>query len=129
MSANNIEEPADSEVAHTAIHACIRLANLWQLTDDQLNTLTNAQIDTDLEACAQPESFNLADDSLVRISHLLNIHAALRQLFSGESAYGWVHRPNSSKIFGGQTALSVMLSGDIEDLELVDRYLQGQTQS
>ena len=108
------------------MRACINLANIWHLTDDQFNALVNAHLGTDLEAWNSRESVELADDSLIRISHLLNIHAALRKLFSGDSAYSWLKKPNSNPLFGGKSALSIMLAGGLSEIEKVDHYLQSQ---
>lgn len=120
------EQILDPAVVNSAIKASINLANRWDLSDDQFNTLVNAHIGTDYEAWISRDTVQLADDSLIRMSHLLNIHAALRTLFSGDSAYSWLKKPNSNPLFGGKSALSIMLSGGLSELEKVDQYLQLQ---
>ena len=51
--------------------------------------------------------------------------ATLRLLFSDPArGYLWVRAPNAA--FGGQSALEVMLGGQITDLMRVRRYLDAQ---
>lgn len=123
---SELDQELDIKVVNSAVTACIRLANLWKLSEDEFNTLVNAHLGTDLEAWNTKESVVLADDSLIRMSHLLNIHVALRTLFSGDSAYTWLQKPNSNPLFGGKSALSFILAGGLSELEKVDHYLQSQ---
>lgn len=56
----------------------------------------------------------------VRISHLLNIHAALRTLFSNEdNVYGFMSRTNNNTFFNGRSPISIIVSGRLSDLEEV----------
>ena len=41
------------------------------------------------------------------------------------AADAWVRQPNTAAPFGGQTALTRMLAGNVSDLNLVRRYLDG----
>ena len=123
---DKLDQELEIKAVNSAVKACIRLANLWKLSEDEFNTLVNAHLGTDLDAWNSRESVELADDSLMRMSHLLNIHVALRTLFSGDSAYTWLQEPNSNPIFGGKSALSLMLAGGLSELEKVDHFLQSQ---
>lgn len=56
----------------------------------------------------------------VRISHLLNIHAALRTLFSNENnVYGFMSRTNNNTFFNGRSPISIIASGRLSDLQEV----------
>ena len=49
----------------------------------------------------------------------------VRLLFKESSrGYGWIKRPND--VFGGRSALNIMLGGQLTDLMRVRRYLDAQ---
>ena len=59
-----------------------------------------------------------------RISYILGIYKALEILLPDEKAADeWVRRPNTAALFGGQSALDRMLSGQVADLFVVRQYL------
>ena len=67
----------------------------------------------------------LPHDTARRLAYLMGIHKALRLLFKApERGYHWVRKPNLA--FGGQSALTRMLAGDVTDLAAVRRYLDGE---
>ena len=56
----------------------------------------------------------------VRISHLLNIHAALRAIFSNEdNVYGFMGHTNNNTFFNGRSPTSIIASGRLSDLQAV----------
>ncbi|MEZ9205064.1 hypothetical protein AB4151_22150 [Vibrio splendidus] len=59
------------------------------------------------------------DDSLeVRVSHLLNIHATLRIIFSNQNnIYGFMSHTNNNSFFYGRSPLSIIASGRLSDLQ------------
>ncbi|MEZ8745323.1 hypothetical protein AB4189_16655 [Vibrio sp. 10N.286.49.E1] len=59
------------------------------------------------------------DDSLeVRVSHLLNIHATLRIIFSNQNnIYGFMSHTNNNSFFYGRSPLSTIASGRLSDLQ------------
>ena len=69
----------------------------------------------------------LPRDVLERISYVLGIYKALQILFPDPArADAWVRRPNDAPLFGGRSALERMLSGNVADLYVVRRYLDGE---
>jgi hypothetical protein len=55
----------------------------------------------------------------------MGIHKALRTIFREPArGYGWIKAPN--EIFAGQSALDVMLGGELTDLMRVRRYLDAE---
>lgn len=64
-----------------------------------------------------PSSANLTDDQLERVSYLLNIHQALRIVFSNpENVSGFMKMPNHNDFFAGRSPLSIIESGKFGDL-------------
>ena len=71
-----------------------------------------------------PETALLSRDTLERISYLLGIYKSLQILLPNTiSADAWISKPNNTPLFGGQSALDRMLSGNVADLFVVRQYL------
>ncbi len=74
-----------------------------------------------------PESVKLPKEKLERLSYIFGIYKALQILLPNtDSADAWLKKPNSAPVFNGKSALSRMLSGQVADLYVVRRYLDGQ---
>lgn len=102
-------------VALTFFH---NLMARWGCTPDQ---------QLQLLGCAELERWQaqgLPHDVLLRISHLMGIHRALRTIF-GESpaAYTWVSRPNDAPPFDGRAAMELLVEGRFAQ---VREYLERQ---
>ena len=68
----------------------------------------------------------LSYDRLERISLVLGIYKALKQLFADDaSGVRWLKAANTDLPFGGGSPLDRMLRGSIDDLFAVRRYLDG----
>lgn len=64
-----------------------------------------------------PEKTNLSDDQLERVSYLLNMHQALRIVFSNhENVSGFMSMQNCNDYFAGRTPLDIINSGKFGDL-------------
>ncbi len=109
------------------LRAFFRLADLWKLsTDEQMRLLGVASRSTYFK-WKKDQSVNLPIDTVERISYLLGIFKALQMLLPDEEAADtWVRRANAAPLFGGQSALSRMLSGKVSDLFVVRQYLDAQ---
>ena len=91
----------------TDAQACVLLGGLSARTWARWKTGTIGRISRDLKA---------------RLSNLMGIHKALRIIFTeAERGYGWVNRSN--EVFGGSSALDIMLAGELTDIMRVRRYL------
>lgn len=113
---NSLVKNAREKVALIAVR---RLSERWCLTEEQQASLLNAsplQL-REWQNAAEPE---LSADTLVRISHLLNIYDGLHVVF-GDATYAdeWITRQN--KHFGDRTPLCRMLEG-IDGLAEVHDY-------
>ena len=72
----------------------------------------------------EPTSVKLSADQLDRISYVLNIHSALRIVFSNpENVYGFVSKKNHNPFFNGKTPLELMSTGKFGILHDVYRNI------
>jgi len=64
-----------------------------------------------------PTKARLDDDQLERLSHILNMHAALRIVFDNpENVRGFMSMSNHNAYFEGRTPLEIIASGKFSDL-------------
>ena len=119
--------PSLPAMAAAGLRAFDRIAQAWGLSvDEQLVLLGQPPRSTFFAWRKQPEKASLPRDTLERLSNLLGIWKSLQILLPDVAAAdGWVRRPNSAAPFGGGSALQRMLGGNVSDLNLVRRYLDG----
>ena len=109
------------------LRAFARIAEAWGLSvDEQLRLLGQPPRSTFFAWRKQPEKAALPRDTLERLSNLLGIYKSLQILLpDAAAADAWVRQPNGAAPFGGRSALDRMLAGNVSDLNLVRRYLDG----
>jgi hypothetical protein len=109
------------------LRAFARIALAWGLTvEEQLVLLGRPPRSTYFAWRKAPERAVLPRDTLERLSNLLGIWKSLQILLpDAAAADAWVRQPNSAAPFGGRSALDRMLGGNVSDLHLVRRYLDG----
>ena len=114
-------------LAAAGLRAFARIAQAWGLSvDEQLTLLGQPPRSTYFAWRKQPERAALSRDTLERLSNLLGIYKSLQILLPDPAAAdAWVRQPNSAAPFGGRSALQRMLAGNVSDLNLVRRYLDG----
>ena len=114
-------------LAAAGLRAFERIAEAWSLTvEQQLMLLGQPARSTFFQWRKQPEKAQLPRDTLERLSNLLGIYKSLQILLpDAAAADAWVRQPNSAAPFGGRSALDRMLAGNVSDLNLVRRYLDG----
>jgi hypothetical protein len=114
-------------MAGAGLRAFERIAQAWGLTvDQQLCLLGQPPRSTFFAWRKQPDKASLPRDTLERLSNLLGIYKSLQILLpDATAADAWVTQANSAPLFGGGTALDRMLAGNVSDLNLVRRYLDG----
>jgi len=117
-------EPVTDEEAAAMFRATVRLFEKWKVTDEQASVLLDMPVRT-YRRWKAGEQGRIDRDGKARLSNLMGIHKALRYLFSEpERTYRWVGAENDA--FGGQSALEVMLGGELTDLMRVRRYLDAE---
>ena len=125
------ERPAPDLATREAGQALLRtffgIAGAWKLSSKESMTLLGLRSRSTYHVWKEGNSGPLPRDTLERISYVLGIYKALQMLLpSGESADGWIRKPNSAPLFGGRSALERLMSGNVADLYEVRRYLDAQ---
>ena len=114
-------------MAAAGLRAFAGISQAWGLSvDEQLCLLGQPPRSTFFAWRKQPEKAGLPRDTLERLSNLLGIYKSLQILLPDTAAAdAWVRKPNGAALFGGRSALARMLAGNVSDLNLVRRYLDG----
>lgn len=123
----NFEQPVetpgfDKAQVRAMQRAVIKLFERWSLTEEQACVLLGDVARRTYQRWKTGSLGRVGIDQAARLSNLLGIHKALRLMFSEPSrGYRWIKQPNAA--FAGQSALEVMLNGQLTDLMRVRRYL------
>ncbi|ARG97288.1 MbcA/ParS/Xre antitoxin family protein [Legionella micdadei] len=116
-----------SNQVHTAFKAVLNILHKWHCTTEEMQILLGLKRSTLFKYKSMPEKASISQDLTERLSYLLNIHAALRILFSNpDSIYGWVRKPNRAPFFNGKSAMDIMLQGRVVDLWAVASRLNAE---
>ncbi|MBA4176430.1 MAG: hypothetical protein C0505_07705 [Leptothrix sp. (in: Bacteria)] len=120
-------EVRSEQMAAAGLRAFARIAAAWGLSvDEQLALLGRPPRSTYFAWRKHPEKASLPRDTLERLSNLLGIWKGLQILLpDAAAADAWIRQPNGAAPFGGGSALQRMLAGNVADLNLVRRYLDG----
>jgi uncharacterized protein (DUF2384 family) len=114
-------DPITDQEGAAMFRAAVSLFAKWQITDEQAAIVVDMPVRT-YRRWKTGEQGRLSRDGKARLSNIMAIHKALRQIFRElDRVYAWVKLPN--EVFKGQTALDVMLGGELTDLMRVRRYL------
>jgi len=113
------------QLSAAGLRAFFNIARGWQLKNEQeMILLGQPSRSLYFKWKKNPETAILGKDTLERISYLLGIYKALQILLPDpQAADAWVMKANSATLFGGQSALERMLSGNVGDLFVVRQYL------
>ena len=110
-----------------ALRSFLQIAELWNLNVEEQMTLLGLRSRSTYFKWKKDPEIQLPKDTLERISYILGIYKALQILLpDNKAADRWVRQPNTAPLFGGQSALSRMLSGQVADLYVVRKYLDAQ---
>jgi uncharacterized protein (DUF2384 family) len=116
--------PVTDEEAAAMFRAVLNLFRLWDVSDEQAAII----LDLNRRTYARWKAGDLGRigrDGKARLSNLMGIHKALRTIFRDAArGYAWIKAPN--EIFDNQSALEVMLGGELTDLMRVRRYLDAE---
>lgn len=118
--------PADFD-HKAALQGFFSMAEAWDLSnDEQMKLLGSPPRSTFFKW--KKEGGQLSNDTVERISHLLNIYKSLRILFTEQSsADAWLKRANEAPMFAGKSAIDYLMStGSLIDLYKVRTYLDAQ---
>ncbi|MFV7771682.1 MbcA/ParS/Xre antitoxin family protein [Shewanella marisflavi] len=117
VNAVDLQSPKTSKVG---FDAAVAIMKHWKCkTDDMLNILRINRSSFFSYKSGKGE-FTLDRDQLTRISYVLNIHAALRTVFSNpENVYGFMKMVNNNPYFEGRTPLEIIKDGGFGELHEV----------
>lgn len=115
---------SDDEAAALA-RTTVNLFRAWDLGDAEARTLLGDMAPRTWARWKAGEVGRIDRDLRARMAILMGIHKALRYLFTDPArGYAWVRKPNAA--FEGQSALDIMLRGEITDLVDLRAYLDAQ---
>ncbi len=115
------------EAARAALRTFFRIAEAWNLTAQQQQTLLGVGKTTLFAWKAGTVRAGLDPSVLERLGYIFGIFGALEILLPiPERAHAWLRKPNASPLFGGGSALERMLGGRAGDLMVVHAYLDAQ---
>ena len=123
----NLPTRADRQrLTGPGLRAFWNLARLWSLTDGEQMRLLGISSKSTLRRWREGRVRALREDTFERLSLIFGIFRAINELLGpGEQADRWVRTPNRAPLFGGRSALDLMLSGRVVDLHAVRDYLLG----
>ena len=118
--------PIITDAEATALaRATINLFRKWQLSDLEARTLLGSMAPRTWARWKEGNIGRIDRDLRARMAILMGIHKGLRYLFTDPArGYAWIRKPNAS--FGGQSALDVMMRGEITDLIDIRSYLDAE---
>ena len=117
-------DPITDQEGAAMFRAVVNLFRLWDVMDAEAATLLDMPVRTYARWKADGPQ-RLGRDGKARLSNLMGIHKALRIIFrEPQRGYDWVRRLYA--LFGGKSALDVMLGGDLTDLMRVRRTLDAE---
>lgn len=114
----------DTEAAALA-RATVNLFRHWQLNDAEARVLLGDMAPRTWARWKAGGAGRIDRDLRARMAILMGIHKALRYLFADPArGRAWLRRPSTA--LDGQSALGVMLRGEITDLIDIRAYLDAE---
>lgn len=119
-----VPDPITDAEGAAMLRAVLTLFGKWEITDEEAATLLDLPVRT-YRRWKTGQLGRLDRDTKARLSNILGIHKALRILFAEpQRGYAWIKAPNA--VYGGRSALDVMLGGELTDLMRVRQYLDAE---
>ena len=116
--------PSRGRLTGPGLRTFFNVADDWGLTTDQQRTLLGGISKSSLHNWKTGHASALSRDQLERVSLVLGIYKGMALLFAdGDGAKRWLRCANTEPMFGGESPLSRMLRGGIEDLYVTRRYI------
>ena len=122
LSAKNERE----RLSPSAIKAFFNIMQTWQVRDEDARALLGGTSNGQFYEMKKNAKRTLDADRLTRISYLIGIFKALNILYSKSLANAWMQRPNTNRIFGGQTPLAYVIKGGLPAMQTVRRLVDAR---
>ncbi len=114
----------DEEAAALA-RTAVNLFRAWQLSDIEARILLGDMAQRTWARWKEGGIGRIDRDLRARMAIIMRIHKGLRYVFTEPArGYAWIRKPNST--FAGQSALDVMMRGEITDLIELRAYLDAE---
>jgi len=108
-----------------AIATALNILEQWNLSREQQCAMLGIAQRSWYQWKRNPPA-RVGGDTLERVSYILGIWKALRQLFPSHHSYKrWPHLENSAPPFGGEPPVERMTSGHVGDLYVIRSWLDG----
>jgi len=125
---NPLSEYRFEEVSKVAISTYVNIMQQWEVSSEDQLSLLGLNVGLSVEKLKGPHFSFMTQEVLERISFVLKIYKYLQMLFpKGEQSNAWIKKSNDA--FGGETALSVILTDKNDGLLKVTEYLSSQLQT
>ena len=112
------------ELSIAGFKAASNILSLWGCTALQCQQILKLSKSSYHKFKANPDTTKLSDDQMERVSYILNIHQALRIVFSNPANIrGFMSMKNDNDYFAGRTPLEIIESGRFADLYEVARRI------
>lgn len=113
------------EEAGALARATVNLFKAWNLADAEACTLLGGMSSRTWARWKEGAIGRIDRDLRMRMAHLMGIHKGLRYLFKEPArGYAWIRKPNAA--FGGQSALDLMLRGEMSDLAALREWIDAE---
>ncbi len=113
------------EEAGALARTTVNLFRAWELSDSEACTLLGGLSARTWARWKEGQIGRIDRDLRMRMAHLMGIHKGLRYLFKEPArGYQWIRKDNTA--FGGQSALAVMLRGEMADLSMMREWLDAE---
>lgn len=113
------------EEAGALARTTVNLFRAWQLSDAEACTLLGGMSARTWARWKEGSIGRTDRDLRVRMAHLMGIHKGLRYIFKDAArGYAWIRKSNAA--FGGQSALDIMMRGEMADLAALRDWLNAE---
>ncbi|GGE49302.1 hypothetical protein GCM10007276_28040 [Agaricicola taiwanensis] len=123
--ANSAVDRITDEEAAALARTTVNLFRAWGLSDAEACTLLGGMALRTWARWKEGAIGRIDRDLRARMAILMGIHKGLRHLFRDPArGYAWIRKPNA--FFAGQSALDVMMRGEMTDLIDVRGFLDAE---
>ena len=117
MDPSMLQPKLNSKAQGIGLKAALNILTKWDCSTIEKQAILGMAKSTFYKYQNRPENATLSHDQIERISYILNIHAALRIVFSNpENVYGFMKMPNQNSYFSGRTPLEIIATGQFSSL-------------
>jgi len=112
MNSKSHSQKPSSNHAGIALKAVLNIFDKWGCSAVEKQAVLGMTPSSFFRNAKNPLVAKLNHDQIERISYVLNIHQALRLVFSNkENIYGFMRMKNNNPYFNGNTPLSIIATG------------------